>query len=722
MKGLFASLAMLCALCVALPAAQAKPIPGAKYTYTLKSVMPVAGRQGVACDGKFIYVSCSKALYKYDMNGKLVAENKKPFEGYSIPSNHIGDIDVYNGEIYVGAENFMDGVGKDIQIAIHDANTLKFKRTFKFEPKSGQEEVSGITVDPVKKTVWMCSWVGEESGRHLYEYDLKGNYLRKVHLQPVPQWVQGVFYYNGSLFMTADDGTADDNEPDHLYRIDITSDSNAHVYMEKVFDEAIKQGEIEGLCVDPSTGDLLVHMNRGARIVLGMGKGFYPGYTEEVHEIYRYSMEATAPLGTVADQSFRAAFGRPFFVPASLDAACPARYAHASNIPQETGMDLHKILLISLGHLSCDLNGGALPSLMPYLAAAHGFNYQAAGALMFAYSATSSLVQPVFGYLADKYARSWFVPLAVLLAGGSLGLVGFLDSYWAIFLTLMLCGVGGALFHPEGARYANLVSGDRKGAGMSIFSVGGNSGFVVGPLLVAGATFVAGLHGTAVFLLLALCTASFLFFQMRGWQRQIPQSRAAVGQAEPRNDWHAFGVLTLVIASRSILFLGFNTYIPMYWHDVFGQSKEFGAMMLAFFCVCGVSSNVLGGFLADRIGYARIIRLSWWLALPAALAFAWVDSMWLAALLLAPLAVGLFAPFSSMVVLGQKLLARNMGFASGVTLGLPMTLGGMAMPLLGWIADNFGGLGTAMACLVPVAALGALASLRLRDDAAGDRA
>ena len=51
-----------------------------------------------------------------------------------------------------------------------------------------------------------------------------------------------------------------------------------------------------------------------------------------------------------------------------------------------------------------------------------------------------------------------------------------------------------------------------------------------------------------------------------------------------------------------------------------------------------------------------------------------------------------------------------------------MTLGGMAMPLLGWIADHFGGLGTAMACLVPVAALGALASLRLRDDAAGSRA
>ena len=84
----------------------------------------------------------------------------------------------------------------------------------------------------MKGTVWMCSWVGEESGRYLYEYDLDGNYLRKVHLQPVPQWVQGVFYYDGSLFLTADDGTADDNEPDHLYRVDISSASSAPVILE----------------------------------------------------------------------------------------------------------------------------------------------------------------------------------------------------------------------------------------------------------------------------------------------------------------------------------------------------------------------------------------------------------------------------------------------------------------------------------------------------------
>ena len=236
-------------------------------------------------------MSNSKALYKYDKKGKLLASNENPFEGYAIPSNHIGDIDVFDGEIFVSAENFMDGVGKDIQIAIHDAKTLKFKRTFKFEPSSGQEEVSGICVDRDKRTVWMCSWVGENSGRYLYEYSLDtGKYLRKVHLFPVPQWVQGVYYYKGALYVTADDGEADYDEPDHLYRVNVSDKTSAMVTLEKAFTEVKKQGEIEGLTVDPKTGELLVLFNRGARIILGMGKGFYPGYDREIHEVYRYKM------------------------------------------------------------------------------------------------------------------------------------------------------------------------------------------------------------------------------------------------------------------------------------------------------------------------------------------------------------------------------------------------------------------------------------------------
>ena len=294
-KAWIAALALGVSLLANVGMAKEAPVKDAeflpKYDYTLVGTFEVKGRQGVCTDGEFYYVSGSKALYKYDKKGNLLQTNETPFEGYSIPSNHIGDIDVFDGEIFVSAENFMDGVGKDIQIAIHDAKTLKLKRTFRFEPSSGQEEVSGITVDPDKRSVWMCSWVGEESGRYLYEYSLDtGKFLRKVHLQPVPQWVQGVFYWKGNLYLTADDGTADLDEPDHLCRVNITDKSYASVVLEKTFTEVKKQGEIEGLTIDPKTGELLVHFNRGARIVLGMGKGLYPGYDREISEVYRYKM------------------------------------------------------------------------------------------------------------------------------------------------------------------------------------------------------------------------------------------------------------------------------------------------------------------------------------------------------------------------------------------------------------------------------------------------
>lgn len=377
-------------------------------------------------------------------------------------------------------------------------------------------------------------------------------------------------------------------------------------------------------------------------------------------------------------------------------------------------MELKKILLISLGHLSCDLNGGALPALLIYLAAAHNFDYQTCGALAFAYSAVSSIVQPLFGLVADRLSRSWFIPLGILLAGFGLGSVGYLESYTAIFLALMLCGVGGAVFHPEGARYANLVSGSRKGAGLSVFSVGGNSGFVVGPLIVTLAVGGFGLPGTAAFALVALCMASLLYWNISRWNIAAATPVKAAGAAEPRNDWAAFAILSGAVVSRSVLFLGFNTYLPLYWKNVFGQPAHVGNAMLALFCIFGVVSNLLGGMAADRWGFRRAIRWSGFFTLPFIALFPLADNPYAAAALLLPIAVGLYAPCSSMVVLGQRYLAKNMGFASGITLGVAMSIGGMSAPLLGWVADNYGGLPVAMHLLAAVTLVGAIFSLFLR--------
>ena len=269
------------------------PVEDKRVSYVLNRSVEVNGRQGVCYENGYYWVSGSKTLAKYDKDWNLVSENKEPFEGYEIEVNHIGDIDVYNNELYIGAEYFMDGVGTNIQIAVYDGDTLKLKRTFPFESSSGQLECSGIAVDPDSRTVWMCSWVGEESGKYLYKYDLDtGAYLGKVEMKAPPKWLQGIAYYEGSFYLSSDDGDADNDEPDHMYKTTILDDATECVlYEEKAFDDVIKQGEIEGLTFDKEKQQLLLLYNRGARIILGMPSGFYEGYDHEISEVFIYDIK-----------------------------------------------------------------------------------------------------------------------------------------------------------------------------------------------------------------------------------------------------------------------------------------------------------------------------------------------------------------------------------------------------------------------------------------------
>ena len=279
------SVIMLIILC---RCSKAKPAAN----YELADIHPVKGRQGICTEKGSYWVSGSTTLEKYDSSWNLVAENTEPFEGYDLEVNHIGDIDVYNNELYLGVEYFVDGEGKNIQVAVYDGDTLELKRIFPFRPDTGQLECSGIAVDSDSRTVYMTSWINDESSEYLYMYDLDtGDYTGKIKMQPSPKLLQGIACYDGNLYVTSDDGDADDNEPDHMYRVDISKiRDTGKISLEKTFDDVTRQGEIEGLAFDKDRGQFLLLYNRGAKIVAGMPKGYYEGYSEEIHEVYVYDI------------------------------------------------------------------------------------------------------------------------------------------------------------------------------------------------------------------------------------------------------------------------------------------------------------------------------------------------------------------------------------------------------------------------------------------------
>lgn len=262
--------------------------------YKLEKVLEVKGRQGVASDGDYYYISNSNALYKYDKDGKLIVSNEKPFEDLELEANHFGDIDVHDGKIYTGIETFVDGVGENIQVAVYDANSLEYMYSIPWNKKSGQVEVCGLAIDRDHDRVWMADWV---QGTHLYCYDLNTKaYIGKVELKPAPKLQQGIFIYKGQVIISCDNGDAEKDEADNLYYADIYPD-NGSVNIPKSVEvkpwrkmtDFKRTGEIEGLTIDPISEQLIVLANRGARIILGMPKGFYSGYNREIHEIYIYN-------------------------------------------------------------------------------------------------------------------------------------------------------------------------------------------------------------------------------------------------------------------------------------------------------------------------------------------------------------------------------------------------------------------------------------------------
>lgn len=374
------------------------------------------------------------------------------------------------------------------------------------------------------------------------------------------------------------------------------------------------------------------------------------------------------------------------------------------------------VYFFALGHLATDWSQGAIPALLPYFIAHYGLSYQQAGILVFANVLIASVMQPVFGYYSDRISRPWFISLGCLICGLSISSVGFTGSYMALFTAALCCGVGSALFHPEAALMVNRISGEVKGRAMGIFSVGGNAGFAIGPLLAGLCAYSLGIQSLLIFGVLNALIALSIFLRMPSVLRIVSlaekKESSAHGKGEKTNDWVSFGKLSVLILARSLGFTLSNTFIPLLWIHVMGASEGEGTSALSILFGLGACFTYLGGVLADRAGFLKVIHTAFICMVPAYFFLTHTDSLLFAYALLVPAALSVFMPYSPIVILGQTYLGKNAGFASGVTLGLSTTLGGIFAPLVGWAADLWG-LPAALQILWMAGLLGAVVSFTL---------
>jgi len=349
--------------------------------------------------------------------------------------------------------------------------------------------------------------------------------------------------------------------------------------------------------------------------------------------------------------------------------------------------------LLCAGHLLTDLNQGFLPVMIPVFIREYGFTYTTAASLVFALNLVSSVVQPVFGVFADRSGKPWIMSAGLLLAGSGMAATGLLAGHTAIFATVLISGIGIAAFHPEAAVYANKVAGRNKGTGVSIFSFGGNIGFALGPVVATWLILSFGLQGTAALFLPSALVASALLVAMNRYARSEAPAHAGSRQGRETSGtdrWGAFALLCALLFSRSIIFYGLNTFLPLYWMDVFKQTEAAAGAVLSILLTVGAVTTLISGRMADRFGFRKLIRGGFVFLLPLLGMFACTTDATAATILLVLIGLALYAPVSPMIVMGQNYLPNHLGLSSGVTLGLSVSVGGMAAPLLGLLADNCG--------------------------------
>jgi FSR family fosmidomycin resistance protein-like MFS transporter len=388
------------------------------------------------------------------------------------------------------------------------------------------------------------------------------------------------------------------------------------------------------------------------------------------------------------------------------------------------------LFLLSFGHLVTDMMSGALPVLLPVLKSEFSLSYTKLGVIILISNVISSVIQPVFGIWSDRKVILWLLPTGCLVAALGMAFVGFAPSYIFVLLAVAVSGIGAAAYHPEGSKQAFLISGERKATALSIYSVGGNIGHALGPMIAIALLGFGGRQGMAWLLIIGIFAAFLLSHYLPVVQRFVVQNSNVQSKTDTsvrqNADSHVsknvikkgvlYGLflLLMIIVLRSLVHIGLTNFIPLYVEEYLHGSKEYGGLLLTVFLLSGALGTIVGGPVADRIGRKKIMVLSFLLVVPLLWMFLFSSGIW--TLLFAALSgFVLISTFSVTVVYAQELIPHNVGLASGLTLGFAFGIGAIGGLTFGAAADVWGVPAVLKAiCLLPIPAI--LLAIALPDE------
>lgn len=350
---------------------------------------------------------------------------------------------------------------------------------------------------------------------------------------------------------------------------------------------------------------------------------------------------------------------------------------------------------------------GAIPVYLASLSVSMGLANAEIGFYLLLYHLFSSLSQPFFGRLSERYGSRPFGIGSILWTASMFSGTVFVESKVALGIFIALAGLGSGAWHPQGVANATLAGGARWGAtAAAIFFLGGTLGSTTGS---AASGVLLDNFGRVSLLAISAVAVLLNLLVVRPWiPARLPAvhksvtSRAANGLSG-KALWGLLAFLLAATALRSLTNQSLMNYFPKYQQDLGLAPSQYGLLMSAFLFTIAIG-GVMGAYVADRVGIRNVLIGT--LVLGGVLLYAFLHStgaMSHIAFVLSGLVLG---PSSTLfVVAAQRRFPERMALISGLILGFTFVSGGGGAWVLGLVADRIG-LGAALNVL-PWAILGA---------------
>jgi FSR family fosmidomycin resistance protein-like MFS transporter len=369
------------------------------------------------------------------------------------------------------------------------------------------------------------------------------------------------------------------------------------------------------------------------------------------------------------------------------------------------------LVLFCLGHFIVDLYSSALGVFQPLLVERFGLSFTQAGFLGSVLVFSSSVMQPFYGILSDRFPSRLFSALAPAMAGIFISSLGWAPAYGTLLAMVWLGGVGIASFHPQAAANAVVGAHSRRGGAMAIFICSGSLGLALGPTFFSLLLGRGGLARSPW----AAVPGILVTLLLLAWMPPLGAHRHASSKfdLEPlKAIWKPMTVLYFLVVVRSVVQITFTQFLPLYLHTERGYPLTRASFALSLYLMGGTLGGLAGGNLADRFGGRRVILVSMIGSVPLLALFVfcggWVSA---AGLFLGGLVLLFTIPVN--VVMAQQLVPSQAGTVSALTMGFAWGMAGLIfIPLTGWISDHYS-MQTAFAALIAFPLIGYFLALKL---------